>query len=105
MIMGNGFQEGKTLLFDHLHQQSVRSDGLKTYSETVINTHEDFTRQIMGSSAAKVEIVYGCHVQKRILKIMKCSLLPLWDHFKEYSLPWYMNAISTMQTKNFVSGE
>jgi hypothetical protein len=82
MIMGNGFQEGKTLLFDHLHRQSAKSEGLKTYPETVINTHEDFTHQIMGSSAAKVEIVYGRHVQKRILKIMKCSLLPLWDRFK-----------------------
>lgn len=82
MIMGNGFREGKTLLFDHLHRQSAKSEGLRTYPETVINTHEDFTRQIMGSSAAKVEIVYGRHVQKRILKIMKCSLLPLWDRFK-----------------------
>ena len=82
MVMGNGFQEGKTLLFDHLHRQSAKSEGLKTYPETVINAHEDFTRQIMGSSAAKVEIVYGRHVQKRILKIMKCSLLPLWGRFK-----------------------
>jgi hypothetical protein len=36
----------------------------------------------MGSSAAKVEIDYGLHVQKRILKTMKCSLLPLWGHFQ-----------------------
>ena len=82
MVMGNGFQEGRTLLFDHLHRQSTKSEGLQTYPEAVVNAHEDFTHLIMGSSAAKVEIVYGRHVQNRILETMKCSLLPLWGRFK-----------------------
>lgn len=81
MVMGNGFQEGETLLFDHLHRRSVKSEGLDQYPQAVINAHEEFTYQIMASSAAKVEVVYGRTVQKRILQTMKCCILPLWDRF------------------------
>jgi hypothetical protein len=43
--------------------------------------HEEFTHQILASSAAKVEVVYGRAVQKRILQTMTCYVLPLWGRF------------------------
>jgi hypothetical protein len=82
MVMGTAFQEGETLLFDHLHRRSRESDCIEQYPQTVLDTHEEFTHQIMASSAAKVEIVYGRSVQKRILQTMKTSMLPLWGRFK-----------------------
>ena len=81
MVMGNASQEGEGLIFDHLHRCSAKSEGLDQYPQAVTKAHEDFTHQIMASSAAKVETVYGRAVQKRILQMMQCCLLPLWDHF------------------------
>ena len=43
--------------------------------------HENFTRRIIGSSAAKVEIVYGDIIQSRILHTMRGVILPLWGQF------------------------
>src|SRR5204863_9431023 len=81
MIMGNSFTEGDTLMFDHVHRRSATSEAIATYPETVLSAHEAFTHQIMSSSAARVEVIYGQHVQRRILKTMKCSLLPLWGPY------------------------
>ena len=81
MVMGNAFQEGETLLFDYLHRRSVKSEGFDQYPQAVISAHEEFTHQIMASSAAKVEVVYGHAVQKRILQTTTCYVLPLWDSF------------------------
>lgn len=82
MIMGNAFEKGKTLLFDHLHRRSRESKGLREYPAAVLKIHEDFTLRIMGSSAAKVEIAYGRPVQNRVLETMTCDILPLWDRFE-----------------------
>ncbi|KAH8693136.1 hypothetical protein BGW36DRAFT_34911 [Talaromyces proteolyticus] len=82
MVMGNRFQERNTLLFDHLHRQSARSNGPKPFPEPIKIIHEELTHLMMASSAAKFETVYGLHVQKRILQLLKCSLLPLWGRCK-----------------------
>lgn len=86
MVMGNGFEKGKTLLFDHLHRRSEKSEGLQKYPDAVIEAHEEFTHQIMASSAAKVEVVYGGSVQRRIYQTMKCYPLPLWGDFTGVNL-------------------
>lgn len=80
--MGNAFRKGDTLIYDYLHRRSRRSEGLTTYPTNVLNAHEEFTRRILESSAAKVEIVYGKAVQKRILETMKTTVIPLWGHFQ-----------------------
>ena len=81
MVMGNAFQEGETLVSDHLHRRSAKSEGFDQYTQAVINAHEEFTHQIMASSTAKVEVVYGHAVQKCILQTMTCYVLPLWGRF------------------------
>ena len=86
MVMGNAFRQGESLLFDHLHRRSIKSKGLEQYPQTVIDAHEEFTRQLMASSAAKVEIVYGRIVQRRILQTMSCDILPLWGPINEILL-------------------
>jgi len=79
--MGNAFQEGHTLIFDHIHRRDSKSEGLEVYPEEVIRCHEDFTQQICESMVAKVEVVYGDKIQKRILNNRKSeyTILPLWD--------------------------
>lgn len=56
MVMGNGFQEGESLIFDHIHRREPKSRGLMKYPQAVLSAHEDRTRYIMASSAAKVEV-------------------------------------------------
>src|ERR1700728_676995 len=34
MVMGNGFEEGVTFLFDHLHRRSQNSEGYDTYPKS-----------------------------------------------------------------------
>ena len=86
MVMGNAFRQGESLLFDHLHRRSAKSEGLEQYPQCVISAHEEFTRQLMASSAAKVEIIYGRIVQRRILQTMTCYILPLWGRFSKILL-------------------
>jgi len=83
MVMGNAFHEGKTgsLIFDHVHRQSSNSEGIQDYPQEVVAVHEDFTRRIIESSSAKVEIIYGQVAQKRILATMEVTLLPLWGEY------------------------
>ena len=83
MVMGNAFREGKTgsLIFDHVHRQSSNSEGIQDYPQEVVAVHEDFTRRIIESSSAKVEIIYGQVAQKRILATMEMTLLPLWGEY------------------------
>ncbi len=81
MVMGNGFQEGESLIFDHIHRRDPESQGLKKYPEAALAAHEDRTRHIMAFSAAKVEVVYGRVVQARILQTMRCTMLPLWGRW------------------------
>ncbi|KAL9635971.1 MAG: hypothetical protein Q9204_002423 [Flavoplaca sp. TL-2023a] len=40
----------------------------------------------MASSAAKVEVIYGRIIQRRILQTMLCDILPFWGRFSEIPL-------------------
>src|SRR5215469_2475611 len=82
MIMGNAFHKNHTLIFDHLHRRSAKSEGLKDYPEQVLHAHEEFTRQIMASSASKVDIVYGKKIQLRMIESYQIEILPLWGRFE-----------------------
>ena len=81
MIMSNAFRRGHTMIFDHLHRRSVRSEGLKEYPRLITERHETFTRQICESIEAKVVIIYGSKLQRRVLEDtnLNFTVLPLWD--------------------------
>ena len=89
MVMGNAFQEGYTLIFDHIHRREPKSEGLEVYPEEVIRCHEDFTQQICESMVAKVEVVYGDKIKDRILtnRKSKYTILPLWGWLEGVCLP------------------
>ena len=40
MIMGNAFQKGHTLIYDHIPTRDENSEGLQKYPEDVIQCHE-----------------------------------------------------------------
>ena len=82
MVMGNAYREGDTLIYDHLHRRSRKSEGFATYPQNVLKTHVDFTYRLLASSAAKVEIVYGKPAQRHMLQAMKMTAIPLWSPFK-----------------------
>ena len=84
MVMNNGFVKGHTLIYDHLHRRHQTSEGLEDYPQAVLLAHETFTHGIEGSSEAKVEVVYGAKVQKRLLRRpdARYAILPLWGDCK-----------------------
>ena len=79
---GNAYRENETLIYDHLHRRSKKSEGLENYPENVVECHEQFTQKIMESLHAKVEVVYGRQVQARVLHSgLKITAIPLWGGF------------------------
>ncbi|PCH05607.1 Hypothetical protein PENO1_021470 [Penicillium occitanis (nom. inval.)] len=82
MVMGNAYQPGETLLFDHIHRREARSEAIEKYPSNVLQCHEDFTSAIAQSMQAKVEIVYGQKVQSRLLQTQAIQILPLWGKFE-----------------------
>jgi len=81
MIMNNGYKQGETLIFDHLHRRSKKSDGVKTYPHEILQCHEGFTRQIYEFMTSPVVIINGQTVQERVLRHMQIehTIFPLWD--------------------------
>jgi hypothetical protein len=57
---------------------------LEHYPQAVLLAHETFTYRIEGFSEAKIEVVYGVEVQKRLLRrpAARYTILPLWGDFK-----------------------
>ena len=86
MVMENGWHEHDTLLFDHLHRRSRKSEGFQTFPENVGNIHEDFTRQLQDSSAAKVEVAYSSTVRTLILRNSNLTNILLWRPFNDVFL-------------------
>lgn len=84
MVMNNGFVKGHTLIYDHLHRRHQTSQGFDDYPQAALLAHEKFTRDIEDSSEAKVEVVYGAKVQKRLLQRpdARYTILPLWGELK-----------------------
>lgn len=70
--MKNVFEKKESLLFDYIHRRAHKLKDLEIYLESVTMLHEEFTRRIIASFAAKVEIVYGDIVRSRILHTMRC---------------------------------
>ena len=82
MIMENAYRENETLIYDHLHRRSKKSEGLENYPENVVECHEQFIQKIMESSHARIEAVYGRQVQVRVLHSgPKITAIPLWGSF------------------------
>ena len=77
MVMGNGANDGQTLIFDHMSRRSENSEGMDEYPQEVVRAHEEFSTRTTASSTAKVELLYGKKVHIRILDTMHCSILPL----------------------------
>ena len=82
MVMGNAYREGDTLIYDHLHRRSRKSEEFATYPQNVLKTHGDFIYRLLASSAAKVKIVYGKPAQRHMLQAMKMTAILLWGPFK-----------------------
>ncbi|KAK1769649.1 hypothetical protein QBC33DRAFT_604725 [Phialemonium atrogriseum] len=87
MVMGNAYEPGKTLVFDHIHRRDARSEGIEKYHPELLNCHEEYTDKIGQSMMAKVEILYGEKVQSRVLTNgLNFEVLPLWGEFEGVSL-------------------
>jgi hypothetical protein len=81
MIMNNNAFRQNTLMFDHIHRRSCNCEDIENYPPQVLQDHEDFTKRIMASSAAKVEIAYGQKVRDRLVKAFNPLILPLWGDY------------------------
>lgn len=73
--MENAFEPGKTVIFDHLHHRSRSCEDIENIQSQILRRHESFT------SEAKVIIVYGVKVQKRLLESRVFTFLPRWDEY------------------------
>lgn len=82
MLMDNAFQRGHAMMLDHVHRRSVDSVDIEDEGSSVLKRHESFTFDILASSEAKVIILYGGKVQKRLLKVRKFAFFLLWGRFK-----------------------
>lgn len=81
MVMGNVYNT-ETLLFDHVHRREATSEAIKQYPSEILAHHENFTRSIMESMRAKVEVVWGLKVQQRLIETCRFEVLPLWGDFE-----------------------
>jgi hypothetical protein len=86
MLMGNAFKKGESLIIDDLHRRSIKSESYETYPKQVIDCHENWTQDICASATAKVEIMCGLHVQRRVLKRWTITILPLWGALSDVFL-------------------
>ena len=83
-LMGNAYQQGTTLTYDQILRREMKSEGLKTYPEAIIQCHEILVQKIRDSSEAKVEIVHGEAVKLWMEKrpSYNYDVLSLWSSFK-----------------------
>ncbi|KEF53300.1 uncharacterized protein A1O9_10748 [Exophiala aquamarina CBS 119918] len=86
MLMGNAFKKEDTLIFDDLHRRSEKSESYETYPQEFIDCHMDWTQGICASVTAKVEMVYGIQVQKRVRQRRAIIVLPLWGALSDVFL-------------------
>lgn len=70
------------MMLDHFHRRSNDCNDVEDENSSVLKRHESFTFDILASSEAKVIILYGGKVQKRLLKVRKFAFLLLWGRFK-----------------------
>jgi hypothetical protein len=83
MVMGTAYTDHTTLMYDQVCRRDDNSYGSTKYPPFVREVHRKFARDIMESSEAKVEIVYGKKAREAIM--MDSSLektpLPLWGPY------------------------
>ena len=79
MIMGNAFEKGHTLIYDQILRRDQDSDGVEKYPKDVVQCHENFIQDIREPSEAKVEVICGKIVRKRLMRDdrFKFDILPL----------------------------
>lgn len=77
MLIDNAFQRGHTMMLDHVHRRSCDCDGVEDENSCIIKRRESFTFDILASSEAKIIILYGGKVQKRLLKVRKLAFFLL----------------------------
>jgi hypothetical protein len=70
------------LVYDQIHRREENSNGSAQYPSGVLQAHADWTEQILESSEAKVEVVYGKKAQTPILANKAHTPLPLWGEFE-----------------------
>jgi hypothetical protein len=46
IIMGNAFEKGNSLIYDHLLRRDEKSEGLQMYPEDVVRCHEAFIQKV-----------------------------------------------------------
>jgi hypothetical protein len=85
MLMGNAFEKGKYLIYDHLLRRDENSEGLQNYPEDVQQCHEAYLQKVRESMEAKVEVVYGKPVKNRMLRkqAFKFDSLRLWGEYDD----------------------
>jgi hypothetical protein len=85
ITIGNAFEKGNSLIFDHLLRRDEKSEGLQMYPEDIVQCHEAFIQKVQESMEAKVEVVYGTPVKERMLQkqAYKLDLLPLWGEYED----------------------
>jgi hypothetical protein len=79
LVMKNGFEKGKTLIFDHLarREKSEDVDGINAYPSGILKCHEDFMEDVRTHMLATVEIVWGAPVRTRMMKVYREKGNPL----------------------------
>ena len=75
----------KYLIYDHLLRRDEKSEGLENYPEEVKECHEAYVQKVRESMEAKVEVVYGTKVKKRMLQkqAFKFDPLRLWGEYED----------------------
>ena len=81
MVIENAFEMGKTVMFDHLHHRPHSCEDIEDTQSQILRRHESFTFDILESLEAKIIIVYGAKVQKRLFESRMLKILPLWNEY------------------------
>ena len=66
MLMGNGFQNGETLIIDDLYRRSSKSESYETYPQTRRRLPRKLDTEHVCVTTAEVEIVYRLHVHEEM---------------------------------------
>lgn len=84
LLLETGFTANNSFVFDHIHRREEKSEAITTYPAPILQCHEQLTWKYMESMEAKVEILYGIHVQQRLLQDPRLEyiILPLWGRYE-----------------------
>ncbi|KAH8704190.1 hypothetical protein BGW36DRAFT_355563 [Talaromyces proteolyticus] len=90
MVMGSGYH-ADNLLFDHVHRRSNSSEAIdeQEFPADVLQCHEQFTDDIANSMTAKVEVLFGVKVQKRLLARQAFEFATGENNDRRDSDDWY----------------